>query len=157
MKPRIRFFVALGVVFLAFIVWLFSGGKDSGETQEVSSLGTFEVTAKLVELPGRLPDPSQFDYTYVLKYEVQEVHRGDITAKNIYVGHYDPSKSRHQATDEKIKGIGGNLLKFISGHTHRMALDLPLEKFSAGIPLINEYGEKTIGPIYWAIWTNKVD
>jgi hypothetical protein len=157
LKPRLRFFIALGVVVLAFIIWLFSGGKDSGKTQEVSTLGKFEVTAKLVELPGRLPDPAQFDYTYVLKYEVQEVHRGEIPAKHIFVGHYNPPMPRRMAADKKITVIGGNLREFISGHTHRMALDLPLEKFTPGIPLINEYGEKTRGPIYWAIWTNKVD
>ncbi|MDP6115835.1 MAG: hypothetical protein QF437_02310 [Planctomycetota bacterium] len=157
MKPRLRFYVALGVVVAAFIVWLFSGGRDSGDSREVSTFGRFEVTAKLVEIPGRLPDPEQFDYTYVLKYEVQEVHRGEIAAKEIFVGHFNPPDPRYMAANKKISGIGGNLREFVSGHSHRMALDLPLEEFSAGIPLINEYGEKTKGPIYWAVWTNKVD
>src|SRR5215469_4177993 len=75
-----------------------SGGEDA----QVKSLGTFEVTAKLVEIPeGAIFHRDLYHYAAILKYEVVAVHRGALEqGATIYVGHYDPWKGRRDAADK---------------------------------------------------------
>ena len=85
-------------------------GRSAG--QMVSSLGRIEVTARLLECPEQFPDLGAYRYTYVLKYEVLQVHRqtrrasirwqpGDASSS----GHYKPwcCRARRSATP-----IGGH-------------------------------------------------
>ena len=51
---------------------------DSGIDQQVTTQGTIEVTAKLVEVPGPFPPNDLYNYGYVLKYKVLAVHRGKV-------------------------------------------------------------------------------
>jgi hypothetical protein len=129
-----------------------------GADPNVTTLGTAEVTARLVEVPdGAIVRRELYDYATVLKYEVQAVHRGEVHAKTIYVGHYNPFKPRAEASDRKVKGVGGDVRTFRAGDLHRMALDVPLDDhFMGGI--INPYFDVAdASPIYWARWTNEVD
>ncbi len=120
----------------------------------VTRRGTFEVTARLVEIPeGAIFKRDLYDYATILKYKVVQVHRGQIQADTIYVGHYDPWKPRNQASDRRVKDIGGNLKRFEPGQIHRMALEVPIEDcFLGGI--VNKYFGQQTGPIYWAVWTD---
>jgi hypothetical protein len=130
-----------------------TGGK-TGEDPKVTTLGQVEVTAKLVEIPGDFPPNDLYDYAFVLKYEVLKVHRGNVEGKTIYVGHYNPLKTRLNAADARSGEIGGSLSVFRAGDVHRMALAQPIdEHFMGGI--VNQYEGKSQGPIYWAIWTNR--
>jgi hypothetical protein len=63
---------------LALAMVTFSCAKrgDSGVDQQVTTQGTIEVTAKLVEVPGPFPPNDLYNYGYVLKYKVLAVHRG---------------------------------------------------------------------------------
>jgi hypothetical protein len=128
----------------------------SGEDPNVTSMGSIEVTARLTEIPeGAIFKRELYDYTTVLKYNVLKVHRGQVGAETIYVGHYNPFKPRSKAADKRVAGVGGDLTSFRSGQIHRMALETPIDDyFMWGI--INKYFGKFDGPIYWAVWTNEV-
>lgn len=125
----------------------------TGEDPQVASMGNFEVTAELVEIPEPFPDIPLYDYAYVLKYRVIEVHRGGIGSPEIYVGHYNPLKPRDSVADVRSGGIGGKLKRFEAGDVHRMALEVPIDDYFMG-GIINKYFERETGPIYWAVWTN---
>ena len=133
-----------------------AGTGGPGADPELSKRGTIEVTAKLVEVPARaIFERKLYNYATVLKYQVQEVHRGRVKGDTIYVGHYNPFKPRSQAADKRVPDIGGNLKEFRAGQVHRMALEgSMLDRFSGGI--LNLYAEDDTDPIYWAVWTNLV-
>jgi len=132
-----------------------SGEADTGEDAEVTTRGSCEVTAQLLELRGTFPDLPNYHYAFVMKYKVLQVHRGKIDGDTIYVAHYDPHKPRAAAADVRAEGIGGNLRQFEAGDEHRMALEAPIDDYYMG-GMINRYFKEWKGPIYWAVWTNRV-
>jgi len=76
---------------------------NSGHGPDVTTLGTAEVTARLVEIRGEFPDRLNYDYAFVMKYEVTEAHRGELASNTIYVGHYNPLKPRSEAADARVE------------------------------------------------------
>lgn len=128
---------------------------DSGEDPKVTTLGAIEVTARLVEIRGELIDDPLYDYAHVMKYKVLETHRGKLESDIIYVGHYNPAKGRAEVADARVEQIGGNLRKFRVKNLHRMALEVPIDDYYMG-GIINKYFQENTGPIYWALWTNRV-
>ena len=131
-----------------------SGKPETEDDPNLSKLGSIEVTAELVEIPEKFPDIPLYDYAFVLKYKVLNVHRGETGSEIIYVGQYNPLKSRSDVADARVGEIGGNLKKFRTGDTHRMALEVPIEDHYMG-GIINKYFEEKTGAVYWALWTNK--
>lgn len=128
----------------------------AGEDLNVTTMGSIEVTARLAEIPdGAIFKRDLYDYATVLKYEVLQVHRGKVDSDTIYVGHYNPFKPRGDAADRRAKNIGGNLRSFRAGHVHRMALEVPIDDYFMG-GIINKYFGRFNGPVYWAVWTNRV-
>lgn len=119
---------------------------------EVTKLGTAEVTAKLVEIPGEFPSNDLYNYAYVLKYHVLKVHRGNIPAGEILVAHYNPLKPRDQVQDDVSGKVGGHLRAFRAGDIHRMALEAPVDQFWMG-GIVDKYFA-VAGTRYWAVWTN---
>ena len=152
---RNRFLFLLAVLGIVSAIASCSGKKDDGADPNVTTKGSFEITAKLVEIEGEMPDDPLYDYAFVFKYQVLQVHRGTIDGDVIYIGHYKPLKPRDGVADERSGEIGGNLKKFQVGDVHRMALDAPIEEIFMG-GIVNRYFEKYSGTIYWAIWTNLV-
>lgn len=132
---------------------------NDGADDQVTKLGSIEVTAKLVEIifheNQTFPSNQLYDYVYIFKYDVVERHRGSVDARTIYVGHYNPLKARTEAADERVEGIGGNLETFKAGDIHRMALEVPIDDYYMG-PIVNKYHGKTEEPLYLAVWTNRV-
>ena len=120
--------------------------------KEVTSLGTAEVTAQLVEIPGPFPANDLYNYAYVLKYRVLKVHRGQVPEQEILVGHYNPLKPRATVQDDASGKVGGHLDAFRAGDVHRMALEAPLDQFWMG-GIIDKYFQQK-GARYWAVWTN---
>jgi len=115
--------------------------------------GTIEVSAKLVEVPeGAIFQRDLYNYTTILKYQLVEVHRGDLKSDTIFVGHYNPWKPRSEAADKRVQGIGGNLKRFEAGQIHHLALEVPVEDFFMG-GIVNKYFGQETGPLYWAVWT----
>jgi len=128
----------------------------TGEDPNVTTMGSIEVTARLMEIPdGAIFKRELYNYTTILKYEVLRVHRGHTDTNSIYVGHYNPFKPRSEAADKRVKGIGGNLKSFRAGRIHRMALEVPIDDYFMG-GIINKYFGMFNEPIYWAVWTNSV-
>lgn len=127
---------------------------QTGEDTEVTSRGSVEVTAELTEIRGEYPNLPNYDYAFVMKYRVLEVHRGKVDGDTIYVGHYNPHKPRSAACDARVEGIGGNLVRFQPGDVHRMALEVPIDEYYMG-GIVDRYFKDKTGPIYWAVWTNQ--
>lgn len=129
---------------------------DDGADSNVTSLGTYEVTARIVDIAGVFPPNKLYDYAYVMKYEVLKSHRGDLSG-TLLIGQYNPLKLRPEAADQRSGEIGGNAPHFRVGDIQRLALEVPLMDYCmAGI--VNEYAETEPAdtPIYWAVWTNQV-
>jgi len=154
-KTFARTALTVGAAALAACCASCSKRTDDGADPKVTALGSIEVTAQLTEIRGTFPPNNLYDYAYVLKYRVLETHRGKIEGDTILVGHYNPLKPRAKAADAKAEGIGGNLKKFQAGDVHRMALEIPLDDYYMG-PIINKYHGEASGPLYWAVWTNRV-
>ena len=125
---------------------------DAVLDRELTSLGSAEVTGELIEIPGAFPPNDLYDYTYILKYRVLRVHRGNLSTPEILVGHYNPLKPRATVADEQSGKIGGRVERFRAGDVHRMALDAPLDQHWMG-GMIDKYFEQK-GIRYWAVWTN---
>lgn len=151
---RKKLYRVLCFVSLAFLLSC-AGKKDDGSDPNVTTKGSFEVTAKLVEINGEMPDIPLYDYAFVFKYQIVKVHRGEIEGDTIYIGHYNPLKPRDSVADVRSGEIGGNVKKFQVGDVHRMALESPIEDFFMG-GIVNRYFEDYSGPIYWAVWANIV-
>ena len=128
---------------------------DTGEDGKVTSLGSIEVTAQLLEIKGKIIDDPLYDYAHVMKYKILEVHRGKVDKDIIYVGHYNPAEPRSSVADARVKEIGGSLRKFRAMDIHRMALEVPIDDYYMG-GIINKYFGESEDPIYWAVWTNLV-
>jgi len=128
----------------------------AGADAQVTTLGSIEVTARLVEVPeGAIFKRELYNYATVLKYQVLQVHRGQWSGKFVYVGQYNPFKPRAEAADQRVKGVGGNLKAFRAGQVHRLALAGPIDdNYMGGI--VNKYFGQDIGTIHWAVWTNLV-
>jgi hypothetical protein len=127
-------------------------GGNAGLDKEITTLGSTEVTAQLVEIPGDFPPNDLYDYAYVLRYRVLRVHRGGVSTPEIFVGQYNPLKPRLSAQDERSGKLGGRVERFHAGDIHRMALDAPLDQQWMG-GVIDKYFDQK-GVRYWAIWTN---
>jgi hypothetical protein len=141
---------------LPVVVCLSAAGcarTSAGPESELSKRGSIEVSARLVEVPeGAIFERPLYNYATVLKYHVFAVHRGRVKGETIYVGHYNPFKPRADASDRRVRGVGGRLNAFRAGQVHRMALEgSMLDHFSGGI--LNLYSQEDTDPIYWAVWT----
>jgi hypothetical protein len=146
-------------ILLTLVLGVASCGKPSGASSaaadpHLSTSGTIEVTAKLVEIPeGAIFKRDLYDYTTILKYQIVKVHRGQVATDTLFVGHYNPWKPRAEAADKRVKDIGGTLKQFRAGDIHRMALEVPIDDhFMGGI--VNKYFGQETGPLHWAVWTN---
>jgi hypothetical protein len=147
----VTLFVLLPVLFSASC----AKKVDTGEDPKVTTLGSIEVTARLEEIRGDLIDDPLYDYAYVMKYKVLQVHRGTVNKETIYVGHYNPAEPRDSVADARVQQIGGNVKQFRVGDVHRMALEVPIDDYYMG-GIINKYFGEIDDPVYWAIWTNRV-
>ncbi len=149
----------LALVLTAVLLTASCGRQSSspaarGEDPQVTTRGSLEVTARLIEVPeGAIFKRDLYDYATILKYQVLKVHRGEVQGDTIYVGHYNPWKPRSEAADRRVKDVGGNLRQFQAGQVHRMALEAPIEDhFMGGI--VNKYFGRETGVLYWAVWSN---
>jgi len=151
---KLRCVAALGVLLLCSCHSSHGDGSDA----KMTSLGTVEVTARLVEVqPKAIVNRQLYDYAAILKYEVLSVHRGALKKGDvIYVAHYNPFKPRASAADKRIKDIGGNVAAFFAGEIHRLAMEVPLDEHYLGA-IVNEYFDANPSPLYWAVWTNMAD
>ncbi len=157
MKKYSSFLLLTLVPFFFFLIQYIacSPQKETGVDENVTTRGSLEVTAQLTEIRGEFINRDLYDYAFVMKYAIRETHRGSFDSDTIYVAHYNPQKPRTEAADDRVGDIGGNLAEFRAGGLHRMALEVPIDDYYMG-GIINRYFEEYNGPVYWAVWTNRV-
>jgi hypothetical protein len=131
------------------------GGPAAPAPSPGSTLGSVEVTAKLLEIQGEFPRKKLYDYVYVMKYRVLKNHRGRVAGEEILVGHYNPTKPRSQAADKFSGKVGGSVDEFRAGDVHRLSLEEPLDDHMPMVGLIDKYVSEK-GTRYWAIWADRV-
>ena len=158
----LRACVVIGAL-VAGIAWL-AGRGQSGADEPVCRLGRLEVTARLLQRPEEFPRLGAYRYTYVLEYEVLQVHRPDPEGQHplqpgdrIFVGHYKPWMPRDQVQDSDWgdSPLGGRLTDFIAGQAHRMALDYELQQLAPSGAL--DYCYPPGVNRFFAVWTNPSD
>jgi hypothetical protein len=94
-----------------------------------------EVTAKLVEIPSKMPPDDLYDYAYVMRYQVQG---GPLDKQFLLVAHYKPLQPRSKIKD-KMKGqVSGKVRSFTTGDVHKLKLSSDLKAIWKG-PLVDEY------------------
>lgn len=93
------------------------------------------VTAKLVEIPGKLPSDDLYDYAFVMRYEAVG---GPMAGKSLLVAHYKPRQPRNKIKDKMKDKVGGKLRSFVVGDTHKLKLTTDLKKIWAGA-LVDEF------------------
>jgi len=152
---ELRIFDVLSLLCILGLCVSCSKKPDTGVDDKVTTLGSVEVTAQLLEIKGKIKDDPLYDYAHVMKYKVLHVHRGKANGDIIYVGHYNPAEPRSSVADARVTQIGGNLRKFRAMDIHRMALEVPIDDYYMG-GIINNYFGQSNDPIYWAVWTNFV-
>ena len=94
-----------------------------------------EVTAKLVEIPSKMPPDDLYDYAYVMRYQVQG---GPLDKQLILVAHYKPLQPRSKIKDKMKERVGGKLRSFTKGDVHKLKLTPDLKAIWKGA-LVDEY------------------
>lgn len=103
------------------------------------------VTAKLIEIPTKLPPDDLYDYAYVMKYEVVG---GPMDKQTILVAHYKPKQPRSKI---KEKHTSGKLRSFNVGDMHKLKLTADLKKVWKGA-LTDEYAATDRKSVrYWCL------
>ena len=107
-----------------------------------------EVTAKLVEIPSKMPPDDLYDYAYVMRYQVQG---GALDKQFILVAHYKPLVPRSKIKDKMKAQVGGKLRSFNQGDVHKLKLAVDLKAIWKGA-LVDEYAATDHKSVrYWCL------
>ncbi len=100
----------------------------------------FDVTAKLIEIPTKLPPDELYDYAYVMRYQVLRYQGpgGPRNERFLLVAHYKPRQPRSKIKDKMKSVVGGKLRRFRAGDVHQLRLSADLKEIWKG-PLLDEY------------------
>ena len=135
------------LVFLALFVAAFVVTPRPARS-EVDAATITTVTAKLVEIPSKLPPDELYDYAYVMRYEVVG---GPLDKSSILVAHYKPLQPRAKIKDKMKEYVGGKLRSFSQGDVHKLKLTSDLKKIWKG-PLVDEYAATDRKSVrYWCL------
>src|SRR4051794_41615479 len=93
------------------------------------------VTAKLVEIPGKLPPDDLYDYAYVMRYEVIG---GPMDKQSILVAHYKPRQPRSAIKDKMKSVVSGKVRSFHQGDVQKLTLTDNLKSVWKGA-LVDEF------------------
>jgi len=123
-------------------------GLASLPTLVRASAAVTEVTAKLVEIPSKMPPDDLYDYAYVMRYQVQG---GPLDKQLLFVAHYKPLQPRSKIKDKMKSQVGGKLRSFNQGDVHTMRLTADLKGIWKGA-LVDEYAATDRGSVrYWCL------
>ena len=112
------------------------------------SSGPLDVTAKLVEIPSKIPPDDLYDYAYVMRYQVQG---GPLDKQFLLVAHYKPLLPRSKIKDKMKQQVGGKLRSFNVGDVHKLKLSPDLKSIWKGA-LIDEYAATDRKNVrYWCL------
>lgn len=107
-----------------------------------------EVTAKLVEIPSKLPPDDLYDYAYVMRYQVQG---GPLDQQFILVAHYKPLQPRSKIKDKMKAYVAGKLRSFRTGDVHKLKLLSDLKSVWKGA-LVDDYAATDHKSVrYWCL------
>jgi len=107
-----------------------------------------EVTAKLVEIPSKMPPDDLYDYAYVMRYQVQG---GALDGQFLLVAHYKPLVPRSKIKDKMKARVSGKLRNFNQGDVHKLKLVADLKSIWKGA-LVDEYAATDHKSIrYWCL------
>lgn len=107
-----------------------------------------EVTAKLVEIPSKMPPDDLYDYAYVMRYQVQG---GPLDKQQILVAHYKPLQPRSKIKDKMKERVAGKLRSFTQGDVHKLKLSPELKAIWKGA-LVDEYSATDRKSVrYWCL------
>jgi len=107
-----------------------------------------EVTAKLVEIPSKMPPDDLYDYAYVMRYQVQG---GALDKQFILVAHYKPLQPRSKIKDKMKAQVAGKLRSFNQGDVHKLKLAPDLKSIWKGA-LVDEYAATDHKSVrYWCL------
>ena len=130
--------------FLALVAGLLLGISGSVRAEGAP----LEVTAKLVEIPSKLPPDDLYDYAYVMRYQVQG---GPLDKQFLLVAHYKPLQPRSKIKDKMKAQVGGKLRNFTVGDVHKLKLNPDLKSVWKGA-LVDEYAATDRKSIrYWCL------
>jgi hypothetical protein len=96
---------------------------------------SLRLNAKLVEIPGKLPDDELYDYAYVMRYEVVG---GPMDKQSILVAHYKPRQPRSALKDKMKSVVSGKVRSFRVGDVHKLELSPNLKSVWKGA-LVDEF------------------
>lgn len=120
----------------------------SGITKLAQAEDALELTAKLVEIPSKMPPDDLYDYAYVMRYEVQG---GAMDKQSILVAHYKPLQPRSKIKDKMKDQVGGKLRNFVQGDVHKLKLSADLKSIWKGA-LVDEYAATDRKSVrYWCL------
>jgi hypothetical protein len=112
-----------------------------------------EVTAKLLEIPSKMPPDDLYDYAYVMRYQVQG---GPLDKQLILVAHYKPLQPRSKIKDKMKEHVAGKLRSFTQGDVHKLKLSPDLKAIWKGA-LVDEYSATDRKSIrYWCLQADPV-
>jgi hypothetical protein len=130
--------------FLACVALAASGVSLSAHAEAPS----LDVTAKLVEIPSKLPPDDLYDYAYVMRYQVQG---GPLDKQFILVAHYKPLLPRSKIKDKMKAQVSGKLRSFNQGDVHKLKLSPELKAIWKGA-LVDEYAATDHKSVrYWCL------
>ena len=112
------------------------------------------VTAKLVEVPGKMPPDDLYDYAFVMKYQV--TGGGKLEKQTILVAHYKPRQPRAKIKDKMKPFVAGTVRSFNVGDVHKLELAADLKMIWKG-PLVDEYAAADRKSVrYWCLKADPV-
>ena len=119
-----------------------------GVVKRADAAQNLEVTAKLVEIPSKMPPDDLYDYAYVMRYQVQG---GELDKQFILVAHYKPLVPRSKIKDKMKDQVGGKLRAFNQGDVHKLKLASDLKAIWKGA-LVDEYAATDHKSVrYWCL------
>jgi hypothetical protein len=133
---------------LAFMSLSLLAVAGASVTARAEAAPPLEVTAKLVEIPSKMPPDDLYDYAYVMKYQVQG---GSLDKQFILVAHYKPLVPRSKIKDKMKEQVGGKLRSFNQGDVHKLKLSADLKAIWKGA-LVDEYAATDHKSVrYWCL------
>ena len=143
MRPsKQRPFTRLGFMALLFSLALLAGQRAYADAPAL------EVSAKLIEIPSKMPPDDLYDYAYVMRYQVQG---GPLDKQFILVAHYKPLQPRSKVKDKMKDHVSGKVRSFKTGDVHHLKLSADLKSIWKG-PLVDEYAATDHKAIrYWCL------
>src|SRR5688572_27740686 len=131
--------------FMSMLLLAIAGVEQSARADAVAPV---EVTAKLVEIPSKMPPDDLYDYAYVMRYQVQG---GALDKQLLLVAHYKPLQPRSKIKDKMKDRVGGKLRSFTQGDVHKLKLSPDLKAVWKGA-LIDEYSATDRKSVrYWCL------